>query len=172
MTAEYSYEPFGATTVTGDDAGNPTRFTGQHDDGSGQYYYRARYYSTSDQRFTSQDPLGFASGDTDLYAYVGGDPTNLVDPLGTKPQVAPDRTGQRSGSGAPWPRLPDDGQPYLYRGVRHGHDQPDAYENAQKGIAVPRGGHSDPGLHNAIDTHSIFTSWTFDYEGIALSYSE
>jgi RHS repeat-associated protein len=86
LTAEYSYEPFGATTVTGDDAGNPTRFTGQHDDGGGQYYDRARYYSTGDQRFTSQDPLGFASGDTDLYAYVGGDPTNLVDPLGTKPQ--------------------------------------------------------------------------------------
>ncbi|MFF5233646.1 RHS repeat-associated core domain-containing protein [Dactylosporangium sp. NPDC000521] len=62
--AEYSYQPFGATTVSGDDLGNPTRFTGREDDGNGLYYARLRYYSTDSSRFVSKDPIGLASGDT------------------------------------------------------------------------------------------------------------
>jgi RHS repeat-associated protein len=87
VTGEYTYQPFGATTLTGTDAANPTRFAGRDDDGSGLYYNRARYYSVGDQRFLSQDPLGYASGDTDLYAYVTNQPTNLTDPFGTKPET-------------------------------------------------------------------------------------
>ncbi|MDQ0781251.1 hypothetical protein [Chryseobacterium sp. W4I1] len=45
----------------------------------------------------------------------------------------------------------------LYRGVCVGHYD---YKNAIKGMAVPLGGHSDPGLHNWGDTESVFTSWT------------
>jgi RHS repeat-associated protein len=86
VTGEYSYQPFGATTLSGDDAGNPSRFTGREDDGDGLYYYRSRYYSTATQRFVSEDPFGFAAGDTNLYAYVTNQPTGLVDPYGTKPQ--------------------------------------------------------------------------------------
>ena len=33
----------------------------------------------------SQDPKGFAAGDTNLYRYVGNDPTNSEDPAGTQP---------------------------------------------------------------------------------------
>ncbi|MEV6350583.1 RHS repeat-associated core domain-containing protein [Actinoplanes sp. NPDC051851] len=84
--AEYTYDPFGATTVEGDDAGNTVRFTGREDEGEGLYYYRNRYYSTARQRFLSRDPLGLASGDTNPYAYVYNQPTTLVDPMGTKPQ--------------------------------------------------------------------------------------
>jgi RHS repeat-associated protein len=86
LPAEYTYEPFGATTVAGDDAGNSHRFTGREDDGTGLYYYRSRYYSPAGQRFLSPDPLGLASGDTNPYAYVFNQPTTLVDPLGTKPE--------------------------------------------------------------------------------------
>ena len=43
-------------------------------------YYRARYYSPSQQRFISQDPLGFGGGDVNLYAYVANGATNAVDP--------------------------------------------------------------------------------------------
>jgi RHS repeat-associated protein len=88
VTGEYSYQPFGATTLTGTDGGNPTRYVGREDDGSGQYYNRARYYSTTDQRFLSQDPLGLGSGDTNLYAYTTNQPTDLVDPLGTESKNA------------------------------------------------------------------------------------
>jgi hypothetical protein len=34
------------------------------------------------QRFTSEDPIGFASGDYNLYGYVGNNPINFTDPLG------------------------------------------------------------------------------------------
>ncbi len=86
VSGMYTYQPFGATTVTGRDGGNPTRYAGRDDDGNGLYYYRSRYYSTTNQRFLSQDPIGFASGDTNLYAYVGNRPTGYLDPLGTDPQ--------------------------------------------------------------------------------------
>jgi RHS repeat-associated protein len=86
VDAEYTYAPFGATTVTGNDLGNPSRFTGREDEGDGLYYYRARYYSATQQRFLSRDPIGLASGDTNPYAYVVNQPTGLTDPMGTKPK--------------------------------------------------------------------------------------
>ncbi len=33
-------------------------------------------------RWDSQDPLGFAAGDTNLYRYAGNNPTNATDPIG------------------------------------------------------------------------------------------
>src|SRR5262249_10209764 len=54
-------------------------------DGTGLYYYRARYYSPVLQRFISEDPIAFAGGDTNLYMYVRGDPVNLRDSWGYKP---------------------------------------------------------------------------------------
>lgn len=45
----------------------------------------------------------------------------------------------------------------LWRGVDKSHP---GYPNAERGIAKPRGGHSDPELHNLGDTNSVFTSWT------------
>ncbi|MGW4060855.1 DNRLRE domain-containing protein [Amycolatopsis sp. NPDC004747] len=82
--ATYSYEPFGRTYVSGDDGGNPFRYTGREDDGTGLYYNRARYYSPGLQRFLSEDPIGFDGG-SNLYGYVGNQPNALVDPMGTKP---------------------------------------------------------------------------------------
>jgi len=46
------------------------------------YYYRARFYDPQLGRFVSQDPLGFAGGDINLYRYVNNDPLGNVDPLG------------------------------------------------------------------------------------------
>jgi RHS repeat-associated protein len=88
--AEYTYQPFGVTAVTGDDGGNAVGFTGREDDPSGLYYYRARFYSPTSGRFISKDPLGLASGDTNPYAYVFNQPTSLIDPMGTKPQGSGD----------------------------------------------------------------------------------
>lgn len=61
---------------------NPFQFTGRENDGTGLYYYRARYYSPELQRFISQDPIGFGGGGPNLYAYVANDPETLVDRKG------------------------------------------------------------------------------------------
>ncbi|MCA9421820.1 MAG: RHS repeat-associated core domain-containing protein, partial [Nitrospira sp.] len=58
------------------------QFTGREHDGTGLLYYRARYYSPVIQRFISEDPVGFAGGDPNLYAYVANSPTNKTDSLG------------------------------------------------------------------------------------------
>jgi RHS repeat-associated protein len=47
----------------------------------GLYYYKARFYSPTLGRFLQTDPIGYASG-SNLYACVGNDPINFVDPLG------------------------------------------------------------------------------------------
>ncbi|WP_447926286.1 RHS repeat-associated core domain-containing protein [Vreelandella sp. EE27] len=57
------------------------RFQGQwHDEESGLYYNRHRYYDPQQGRYISQDPIGLKGG-TNLYGYVTN-PTGMVDPLG------------------------------------------------------------------------------------------
>ncbi|MFL9887554.1 RHS repeat-associated core domain-containing protein [Paraburkholderia agricolaris] len=46
------------------------------------YYYRNRYYHPATGRFISEDPIGWASGQTNAYAYVGGNPVQFTDPSG------------------------------------------------------------------------------------------
>jgi RHS repeat-associated protein len=82
ITTNYTYQPFGATTVGGSANGNSYEFTGRENDGTGLYFYRARYYSPTFQRFVSQDPIDFASGDTNLHGYVAEGPSIYVDPDG------------------------------------------------------------------------------------------
>jgi RHS repeat-associated protein len=45
------------------------------------YHYRARAYAPQIGRFMQPDPMGYGAG-ANIYAYVGGDPMNLVDPMG------------------------------------------------------------------------------------------
>jgi RHS repeat-associated protein len=82
VQTEYTYEPFGATTTSGATTTNAFGFTGREADASGLHYYRARYYDSRLQRFITEDPVGLAGGDVNLYEYVANDPQNLVDPLG------------------------------------------------------------------------------------------
>ncbi|HWC02779.1 MAG TPA: RHS repeat-associated core domain-containing protein [Methylomirabilota bacterium] len=74
--------PFGTTTSTGQSNANPSKFTGREDDGTGLYYYRARYYHPGLHRFIREDPLRFLGGESNFYAYVGTSPLNAADPLG------------------------------------------------------------------------------------------
>jgi RHS repeat-associated protein len=50
-------------------------------------YYKARIYSPALGRFLQTDPIGYAAG-PNLYAYVGGDPLNNVDPFGLQEDLA------------------------------------------------------------------------------------
>jgi RHS repeat-associated protein len=51
-------------------------------EGNGLLYMRARYYDPEIGRFISKDPIGFAGGDLNLYAYVQNNPVSRIDPLG------------------------------------------------------------------------------------------
>jgi len=82
IATSYTYDPFGNVTAGGSASANPYQFTGRENDGTSLYYYRARYYSPTFQRFASQDPIGFAGGGTNLYGYVWNDPADLIDPFG------------------------------------------------------------------------------------------
>lgn len=82
IAEQYSYGPFGQSHELSF-LGNPLRITARRlDDETGHYYYRARYYEPSWGKFLQADPLGYADG-MNRYAYVGHNPTNLVDPFGT-----------------------------------------------------------------------------------------
>ena len=54
----------------------------EFDSVTGLYYNHARYYDAVLGRFVSQDPKGFAAGDTNLYRYVGNESTVGTDPSG------------------------------------------------------------------------------------------
>lgn len=80
----YTYEPFGSATQAGTASSNAFQYTGRENDGTGLYYYRARYYSPIYQRFVREDPVAYPTGDQFLnsYVYTADNPTTFIDPIG------------------------------------------------------------------------------------------
>ena len=78
------YDPYGnIVTQTNAADGDRFLFAGmEYDSTTGLYYDHARYYDSVVGRFVSQDPEGFTEGDTDLYRYVGNNPTGGTDTSG------------------------------------------------------------------------------------------
>src|SRR6266704_2212770 len=81
VQTSYTFEPFGNTAVSGATTTNTFAYTGRELDATGLYFYRARYYSPTLQRFISEDPIGLHGG-INVYTYVGNSPANGNDPLG------------------------------------------------------------------------------------------
>jgi RHS repeat-associated protein len=82
LTAVYTYDEYG---IPGE--GNEGRFqyTGQKwIEAIGLYDYKSRFYAPNHGRFLQTDRIGY-SGGLNLYAYVVGDPVNLIDPFGMDP---------------------------------------------------------------------------------------
>jgi RHS repeat-associated protein len=80
----YTYDSFGQlVAMTDPSAADRFAYTGREfDNETGLFYYRARFYDPRLGRFLSQDPLGFAAGDVNLYRYVGNNPLGAADPSG------------------------------------------------------------------------------------------
>lgn len=84
----FAYGPYGEPQSW---AGSRFRYTGQIALPEAQlYHYKARVYDPLMGRFLQADPIGYGDG-PNVYAYVSGDPMNLVDPSGTC-GLAPDGT--------------------------------------------------------------------------------
>lgn len=84
VVQRYTYSPYGVleTALTTREI-VPHRFAGGlHDDLTHLLRFGARDYDPEIGCWTARDPILFAGGQANLYAYVGGDPINLVDPSG------------------------------------------------------------------------------------------
>jgi len=99
--AQYEYGPFGEPIrATGPVAFlNPFRFSTKYcDDETGHYYYGYRYYSPTQGRWLSRDPIGEYGG-INLYNFVGNNPVTELDPLGLWNLWNPATWGDRNPDG-------------------------------------------------------------------------
>jgi RHS repeat-associated protein len=81
-----TYDAFGVLVSDTSPELHPFGFAGGlYDPDTGLVRFGLRDYDPRVGRFTAPDPIGFAGGDTNLYAYALSDPVNNVDPTGLMP---------------------------------------------------------------------------------------
>jgi RHS repeat-associated protein len=80
----YDYDSFGnIVSMLDPNFKQPYTYTSRgYDEETGLYFYRARYYDSTSGRFITEDPIRFAGGDVNFYAYVENNPVKFVDPFG------------------------------------------------------------------------------------------
>ena len=87
ITATLSYDTFGSVTDNSGPANPTVAWQGkqgyQFEQSLGLQYVRQRWYDPNTRQFISQDPLGFAGRDANLFRYAGNNPINRNDPGGT-----------------------------------------------------------------------------------------
>jgi RHS repeat-associated protein len=106
IVERYTYDVYGKPTIkdangvvlTKSAFGNRFMFTGrEYDWETGNYYYRARYYSPKLGRFLQTDPIGYSEG-LNLYTYCRNNPVMWVDPFGLNTNSWMHTTTTTSGS--------------------------------------------------------------------------
>jgi len=86
VQTQYTYEPFGNASLVGLNDSNTNQYTARENDGTGLFYYRARFYNPQFQRFITEDPFGF-SGGINHYVYAADEPISASDPFGLAPNM-------------------------------------------------------------------------------------
>ncbi|HKU45034.1 MAG TPA: RHS repeat-associated core domain-containing protein, partial [Polyangiales bacterium] len=77
------YDEFGSVLFDTNPGFQPFGFAGGlYDPDTGLVRFGARDYEAVTGRWTAKDPILFGGGQANLYAYVGGDPVNRIDPSG------------------------------------------------------------------------------------------
>jgi RHS repeat-associated protein len=86
IVQQLAYDEFGRVTADTNPGFQPLGFAGGlYDPDTGLVRFGARDYSPETGQWTARDPLIFAGGAFNLYAYAVSDPINVTDPLGTGP---------------------------------------------------------------------------------------
>ena len=83
QTDTFTYWPYGEEQSRTGTTATPLRFVGTlgyYRDSSTKSYVRARYLSTQQGRWMTEDPIGFDGGDFNLYRYADNTPVNFQDP--------------------------------------------------------------------------------------------
>jgi RHS repeat-associated protein len=86
----YDYWPYGVVRVRGGVGHNPFQFVGSlgyYQHAASSVYVRARTLRVDVGRWQTEDPIGFAGGDWNLYGYVGNRPISMSDPSGKLPVI-------------------------------------------------------------------------------------
>jgi RHS repeat-associated protein len=77
------YDAWGNVVLDSNPGFQPFGFAGGlYDRDTGLVRLGARDYDAAIARWTTRDPIGFASGETNLYAYAANDPVLFMDPWG------------------------------------------------------------------------------------------
>jgi len=152
----YTYDSFGKLSSPTGTLTNPFQYTGRDfDTETGLFYYRARYYDPVAGRFISEDPIG-SGGGINAYAYVGNDPTILVDPFGL------DKGPWHPPKGVHTKCLPTDLCPIIEQKMWLLARMFDSHDGWDSHLPAPRGGdrHSRPLPGNPMgDIGQIYKQW-------------
>jgi RHS repeat-associated protein len=89
LQTQYTYEPFGNVTTSGQASPYPYLFAGMELDSSGLYHTQTRYYSPTFGRFLTAD----AGLPANAFSYADDDPVNAIDPSGRSPEYVSGAAG-------------------------------------------------------------------------------